>query len=191
MIFKRDFYRQNAVIVARKLLGSYLVHQSPEGKTVGRIVETEAYLGKDDPASHAYRGKTRRNAVMFGPPGHAYIYFTYGMHYCFNVVTGKNGVGEAALIRALEPLEGLELIKQRRKTVNVYQLCSGPAKLVQAMGITPDLNGSDLTSGPLQIFTAGIDNEKIEIITAPRIGISQAQDLPLRFYIKGNSYISH
>lgn len=189
ILLNRSFYAQNAITVAQKLLGTHLVHQSPQGKVVGKIIETESYLGIEDSASHSFKGKTKRNEVMFGPPGFAYIYFTYGMHYCFNVVTGKKGIGEAVLIRSLEPVMGIELMKQRRKTENIYNLCSGPAKLVQAMGITLHLNGSDLVSGPLQIYSEPYDKE-LEIISSSRIGISTAQELPLRFYIKNNNFVS-
>jgi DNA-3-methyladenine glycosylase len=120
---------------AKSLLGYKLVHQTSDGLTSGIIVETEAYH-QDDPASHTYRGQTARNAVMFGPPGYAYIYFTYGMHYCFNVVTGPKGSGQAVLIRALEPTDGIELMRRRRGMNAELQLTNGPAKLVQAMAIS-------------------------------------------------------
>ncbi len=184
-----DFFDHSTVQVAQNLLGTFLIHDSPQGKTMGRIVETEAYLS-DDAACHASRGETKRNKVMFGPSGHAYIYFIYGMYYCLNVVTASKGVGEAVLIRALEPVEGIELMKKRRpKVSSLHQLCNGPAKLVLAMGIPSVLNGISFSKGPLNILP-GEKLLKNQIITTTRIGISQAAHLPLRFYIKDNFFIS-
>lgn len=183
----RDFYLQDTIQVARKLLGCYLVHYSVDGLIGGKIVETEAYL-QQDPACHASRGKTKRNAVMFGPPGKAYVYFTYGMYHCFNAVTRKEGIGEAVLIRALEPIEGIEMMKIKRNRDKIKDLCSGPAKLVQSLGITMEHNGSDLISGSVTINKA-IETVK-EIVVTTRIGIKAGADLPLRFYIKDNSFIS-
>ncbi len=166
---------QATITYARGLLGSLLVHESPEGTTAGIIVETEAYL-RGDPACHAYRGKTRRNAPMFGPPGTAYIYFIYGMHYCFNVVTGN---GEAVLIRRLLPVEGASLMRERRGSDD---LCTGPAKLVQAMGITPAMNGHDLAERPLYIIRK---RNTRPIRVGRRIGISRGTELPYRFSLEG------
>jgi DNA-3-methyladenine glycosylase len=182
-----DFYHRDTVQVAKELLGCRLVHNSLAGTTVGIIVETEAYMQIGDPACHASRGMTKRNSVMFGPPGKAYVYFTYGMHYCFNVVTNDEGVGDAVLIRALEPIDGIELMQHRRQKEKLWDLCSGPAKLVQAMGITKEHNGSDLITGPINIYPGA----KVEdIVTTTRIGIKEGAELPLRFYIAGNKYIS-
>ncbi|MDF9407411.1 DNA-3-methyladenine glycosylase [Pelotomaculum isophthalicicum JI] len=183
----RAFYDRDTVTVARELLGSLLVHMSPEGITAGKIVETEAYL-QGDPACHASRGITRRNRVMFGAPGYAYVYFIYGMYYCFNVVSAPEGVGEAVLIRALEPVEGLQLMRLRRKRERLEELCGGPAKLVQAMGITRSHNGMDLTGGTLFIHKAQETNEPIVMTT--RVGIREGADMPLRFYLKGNRFVS-
>ncbi|OPY58604.1 MAG: 3-methyladenine DNA glycosylase [Pelotomaculum sp. PtaU1.Bin035] len=186
-ILPRSFYARDTVVVARELLGSYLIHNSPDGITTGRIVETEAYI-QGDPACHASRGVTRRNNVMFGPPGHAYVYFIYGMYYCFNVVSAPEGVGEAVLIRALEPAGGVSLMRKRRKRERATELCGGPAKLVQAMGISRDHNGVDLTKGALVICMGEKITEKI--IATTRIGIREGAQLPLRFYLEGNRFIS-
>ena len=192
----RDFYAQETVAVARALLGTFLVHRSREGTTVGRIVETEAYLGRLDPASHAHKGETARNRSMFGPPGHVYVYFIYGVHWCCNVVTAPAGVGEAVLLRALEPVEGIEVMAARRRTEVERNLCSGPGKLVQAMGITREHDGADLVRGPLGIWDrAGWSPPPgrawdEEIATSARVGITKAADLPLRFLLRGNPHVS-
>lgn len=186
-ILPRSFYARDTISVARELLGSIIVNYTAEGIIAGRIVETEAYI-QGDPACHAARGMTPRNRVMFGPPGHAYVYFIYGMYYCFNTVTAPEGVGEAVLIRALEPLEGLHMMRARRRRERLTDLCSGPAKLVQAMGITRHHNGSDLTVKPLVIHRGA--DLKENIITTTRIGINEEEKLPLRFYLEGNMYVS-
>jgi DNA-3-methyladenine glycosylase len=197
-----SFYARDTVTVARNLLGAVLVHDTPDGRTAGRIVETEAYL-RDDAACHASRGQTPRTTVMFGPPGRAYVYLIYGMYYCFNVITAPKGIGEAVLIRALEPLEGLPLMAMRRgrDADDVKSLCSGPGKLVLAMGITKSHNGVDLKRGPLRILAPGSypwegpgrpgsSGGQGNIKVTTRIGISVAADLPLRFLLDGNPYIS-
>lgn len=176
------------ISVAKKLLGSILIHDSTEGKTSGIIVEVEAYLA-NDPASHSYRGKTKRNEPMFGKEGTAYVYFTYGMHHCFNVVTGPKGIGEAVLIRALEPLEGIDLMKKRRKQNKIEQLCNGPAKLVQAMGIGKEHNTKDLREGKLRIEWKEPPQEK-QIVTTTRIGIKKGAEQALRFYLTNSPFIS-
>jgi DNA-3-methyladenine glycosylase len=191
-----SFYARSTVEAARDLLGAVMVHDTPEGRAAGRIVETEAYL-RDDPACHASRGPTSRNRPMFGPPGRAYIYLIYGMYHCFNVVTAPRGTGEAVLIRALEPLAGMPLMARRRGTDKPKALCSGPGKLVIAMGIGMSRNGADLRKGPLRILPAssypwpdatGDGLRHIKVTT--RIGITQAAHLPLRFYLEGNPFIS-
>ena len=183
------FYGRSTVAVARALLGKLLVHATPEGVTAGRIVETEAYL-RNDPACHASRGMTPRNAPMFGPAGHAYIYFIYGMYHCFNVVTGPRGVGEAVLIRALEPVAGIPLMEKRRGTGEIRKLCSGPGKLVLAMGIDKSLNSADLRRGALRILSPAPRAARGRIAVTTRVGINVAADAPLRFYLEGNPFIS-
>ena len=181
-----DFFTKDTIAVARALLGCVLVHKTDAGATSGIIVETEAYL-HNDPSCHAFKGMTKRNHAMFGSPGKAYVYFTYGMHYCFNIVTAPAGTGEAVLIRALEPLTGLELMRQRRNRQQKKELCSGPAKLTQAMGISLEQNEQELTKGNLILLTG---EKKGKIITTTRIGVTKGADLLLRFYIADNRYIS-
>ena len=184
----REFYLQATVTVAKALLGKVLVHETPEGVIAGRIVEVEAYV-MGDPACHSFRGKTARNAVMFGEPGHAYVYFTYGMHFCLNAVTQSEGIGEGVLLRAVEPLEGIELMSRNRGTDKLHNLCSGPGKLTQAFGINASHKGLDLCGGsPLRIVDVGFDD--VEIVEAPRVGIRLAADKLWRFYINGSRFIS-
>lgn len=183
-----SFFERPTIKIARSLLGKILVHASQAGVAAGRIVETEAYLFHHDPACHAARGKTNRNAAMFGPPGTAYVYLVYGLHYCFNVVAGKAGVGEAVLVRSLEPLSGLDLMASRRGTPKMRLLSSGPGRLCQALGIGEAQNGADLSAGSL--FLAEDGYPEAEIITTGRVGINVAADLPLRFYIAGNPFVS-
>src|SRR5437868_934122 len=180
MILPQTFYAQQTVRVAKHLLGCYLVHLEGEATTLGRIVETEAYL-VNDPASHSFIGKTPRNSVLFGPVGHAYVYFIYGMHYCVNAVTGQGGSGEAVLIRALEPLQGIAVMQQRRRTQKLHLLCNGPARLTEALAITRAFNGLPLFEGPLQIWSADslasapvIDED--DIVQTTRIGIGKAKE---------------
>lgn len=166
-------------------LGAQLVYDSPEGRVSGQIVEVELYR-RDDPASHSFRPMTARTEPLFGPAGTIYIYFTYGMHYCLNIVLGD---GQALLIRAVEPLEGIELMKQRRKTDVVKNLCNGPAKLVQAFGIPNSLNGGNFARGPLRL-ELGKTVLADQVVAAPRIGISKATDKLWRFYVKDNPFVS-
>jgi DNA-3-methyladenine glycosylase len=193
MKLTENFYTQDTITVAKALLGTYLVHESKEGITVGRIVETEAYLW-GDPACHAYRRKTKRNATMFGPAGNAYVYQIYGIHYCINVVTAPEGVGEAVLIRALEPINGIDLMQLRRGIEVWKNLCNGPGKLVQAMGISRSMDGISLLGEDIYILSADTlpdKNTKFDIITTTRIGITQGVELPYRFYISGNACVSY
>ncbi len=156
--------------------------------TSGRIVEVEAYLGSDDPASHGYRGMTPRNRVMFGPPGRAYVYFTYGNHFCMNVVTGVDGAASAVLIRALEPLTGIPAMRRRRARVLLEDLASGPGKLTQALGIGRPCNGLDLTLEPLWIREDGAPVPAF--IQTPRIGIREGADRLYRFVVPDSACIS-
>jgi DNA-3-methyladenine glycosylase len=183
-ILRRGFYNRPAIEVARDLLGRNIVH----GETAGRIVETEAYLGVNDLAAHSARGLTPRTRVIFGPPGHAYVYFIYGMHECLNLVAEPEGQAGCVLIRALEPVAGLDVMRARRGRDNVRDLCSGPGKLTQAMNITRTLNGVDVTKGPLTVHEG--TGETFDIHTTPRIGITHCADWPLRFLIAGNRFVS-
>lgn len=172
---------------ARYLLGC-VIKRSIGGKIIEvRIVETESYH-QDDPASHTFSGKSVRNSAMFGPPAHAYIYFTYGMHWCFNVTAGPDGYGAGVLIRAAEPLSAVAQMKKNRGVEKTIELCNGPAKLAQALRIDKSLYGHDLTQPPLQIFEP--QTRDFEIIETTRIGISKALDEVARFYIKDSPFIS-
>lgn len=182
----KSFYQQDAVSLAQALIGCELVHVTEEGATAGIIVETEAYC-QDDEASHSFRGMTKRNEVMFGPAGRAYIYFTYGMHYCMNVVAGPEGRAEAVLIRALEPATGVELMQDRRGTEDLHNLCSGPAKLVQAMGLVREQNGVSLTTNELYIKP---EVNKYKVSATPRINIRQAIDKPWRWIAPDSPFIT-
>jgi DNA-3-methyladenine glycosylase len=187
-ILPKEFYeKHDTLTLAKQLLGCKLVHESAEGRTAGIIVETEAYL-QNDPACHAYRKKSARNAPMFEGAGVSYVYLIYGLHHCFNIVSGAAGIGEAVLIRALEPTEGIELMQERRKTKDLRNLCSGPAKLVQAMGITMDFNFLSMDSE--NFYCLESQNTDYQIITTTRIGITQGADLPYRFYIEENGFVS-
>lgn len=182
-----DFLDENADTVARRLLGCELVREIDGQAVRVRIVETESY-DQTDAASHSYKGKTPRTEVMFGPSGYLYVYFTYGMHYCCNVVTGPEGVGSAVLIRAVEPIDGVDIIEHRRGHGSVTAT-NGPAKLCQALGIDKKMNGHDLRVNPLRL-ELGNHYKDSEIIQTTRIGISQAKDELRRYYLKGNPYVS-
>jgi DNA-3-methyladenine glycosylase len=185
-ILARSFYNRDTVQVARELLGKILVH----GRTAGMIVETEAYLGGDDLASHSARGITNRTRVIFGPPGHAYVYFIYGMHECLNFVVGPEGTGGAVLIRATEPLAGVALMQRRRPGArSAAKLASGPGNLTRSFGITRAQNGADVTHGTLVVRRWRREPE-FQIQVTPRIGIRQCADWPLRFVVAGNPCVS-
>jgi DNA-3-methyladenine glycosylase len=185
-ILPRSFYARSTVEVARGLLGKVLVH----GPTAGIIVETEAYLGGEDLAAHSARGLTGRTRVVFGPPGHAYVYLIYGMYECLNLVAERDGRPGCVLIRALQPVSGLELMRARRPAARQpEQLANGPGKLTLALGITRAHNGADVTRGPL-VVRQGEGAGPIEIAVTPRIGITRAAELPLRFLIAHNGFVS-
>jgi len=186
----RAFYNRPAIEVARALLGTVLVH----GTTSGRIVETEAYLGPqssvEDRAAHSWRGITPRTRVIFGEPGHAYVYLIYGMYECLNVVTEPEGIAGCVLIRALEPVAGVPRMRRRRPAASgVERLANGPGKLTLALGITRRHNGADFTKGPLTIHPPERP-EVLRIGVSARIGIKHGADLPLRFFIEGNRFVS-
>lgn len=184
------FYNQGTEKVSRNLLGKLLVHKTTEGITAGIITETEAYLGKDDPASHAARKKTPRNSIMFDKSGKSYVYFIYGNHYCFNVVAHIKGIAGAVLIRSLEPYQGIKLMQKRRKKNKLKDLTTGPGKLTQALKITRSCNNLDLKKSSLYIANIGFGIKSFKIIRTSRIGIKNGKDKLLRFYIKDNQYVS-
>ena len=184
-----SFFARPAEIVARELLGT-LVVSTVSGRTAGRIVETEAYLGYDDPASHGYRHRRHaRNEALFGPPGLWYVYLSYGMHWCANLLCGSEGQASAVLLRALEPVAGLETMRDRRGAVGDRQLCSGPGRLCQALAITRDLDGTVMRRGPVKVF-AHDGPEPPPVVATPRIGITKAADWPLRFVIANSPWTS-
>lgn len=180
--------------VARELLGKYLCRRYRGQTLVGRIVEVEAYLGERDPASHAYRGMTRRNEVMFLTGGHLYVYFTYGMHYCANVVTEREGRGRAALLRAIEPIRGLDVMKRLRRsgehTLSGTSLTNGPAKLCEALSIARSQNGSDLLGNEIWIATDASLTKKHHIGISTRIGINSGVHHRWRYFLRRNPYVS-
>ena len=186
----RGFYGRSAREVARGLIGKLVVSSIGGEETAGRIVETEAYVGPEDPASHAAEriGRTERNNAMFGPPGTAYVYLSYGIHWCLNAVSDREDHPGAVLIRALEPLEGLPVMRRRRGTPD-RDLARGPGRLCQALGITGDLNGHVLDEEPL-VFLDAPELPDDAVDAGPRIGISKAKDWPLRFTLRGSRWLS-
>lgn len=189
----RSFYLRPTLTVARQLLGKYLVKKTSTHLLIGKIVEVEAYLGERDPASHAFRGRTKRNEVMFWRGGHLYVYFTYGMHYCANVVTAEEGIARAVLLRAVEPIKGMEWMWRNRgierDQKNQVNLTNGPAKLCQAFGIGRAENGADLL-GERVFIAEGEAIPPSHIATSTRIGVTHGSESKWRFYFKGNGWVS-
>ena len=192
---QRAFYEPSAKIVAPKLLGHFLVRNTPTGHAGGIIVETEAYLS-DDPACHGAPGPTPRNKVMFGGPGHGYVYLIYGYHFCVNAVCRPVGVAEAVLVRAIEPVFGQEFMRHERPVARDKDLTNGPAKLCEALGIDRGLDGVDMCDPTSTLFIAEnpaaskVRRTKGPILTTTRIGITKAAALPLRFYLDGSAFVS-
>ena len=190
MRIDRSFFQRDAVTAAEELIGHYLVRVSEEGVTRARIVETEAYMGEIDDAAHSYKGKTERVCVLYGEKGYAYIYLIYGMYNCLNISAGPDGVPQCILIRAAEPVDGIELMSKRRKTEKIRNLCSGPGKLCMAMDITRDIYGEDMVSGVALYIEAG---EKLPTESSKRIGIDYAEkcrDKLWRFTAKNSKFVS-
>jgi DNA-3-methyladenine glycosylase len=188
----RSFYDRPVLEVARDLLGALVVHELPGvGGVALRLTEVEAYAGGHDPASHAFRGSTARNAVMFGPAGHAYVYFTYGMHFCMNLVCGTEGQASAVLLRAGEIIEGLDVVRQRRPGVRDRDLARGPARLTRALAVDRALDGADVTqrSSPLRVLR-GEPVADDAVRWGPRVGVSAAADLPWRAWVDGDPTVS-
>jgi DNA-3-methyladenine glycosylase len=189
-VLGRSFYARSTEKVARDLLGTVLECESVDGIASGMIVETEAYVGEHDAACHAAVGRTARTAPLYGPPGTAYVYFIYGMYWCVNAVTRAEGLPSAVLIRALEPLDGIALMRSRRPRAHRdVDLCNGPGKLCLALGIGPEHNSHDLLTPPLRI-RSGIKFPDRSVAVTPRIGITKAADWPLRWIVRGNPYVS-
>ena len=180
-----DFYARSVHTVARELVGCVVRH----GETAGRIVETESYH-MEEPACHAYAGVTERTSTLFEAPGRAYVYFSYGVHSLLNAVAEEEGVGAAVLIRALEPVDGVETMRERRRLGRDEELCSGPGKLTQALGIGLSLNGSSLVDGPIEVLTREPGSREPRVVIGERIGISKAADLPWRFCDAGSRHVS-
>lgn len=190
----RSFYDRDTVEVAQGLLGKHLVHVVAGVERVGRIVEVEAYLGPHDLAAHSARGLTNRTRVMFGPPGHAYVYLIYGMHWCLNVVTQEADTAEAVLLRAVEPVKGIEAMRRNRpKAKRDFDLTNGPGKICMAMNIDRKLDGERLDGDSLYITGRDIEVDGDDIVVTPRVGIEGSGDAaawPLRFFLRGNRYVS-
>jgi len=187
------FYSRPTLQILEEIIGKVLIRKSKDGLASGIIVEAEAYRGQDDPASFASRGRTKRSEMLYGPPARAFVYLTYGMHHLFNVVTEQEGFPAAVLIRALEPLEGLALMQKRRRTDDVLNLCSGPAKLCQALDIDLSLNGASLSSPRSPLILVGRtdeDEKEKDLVWRPRIGIREGRDRLWRVYRKGSPFVS-
>jgi DNA-3-methyladenine glycosylase len=189
-VLDRGFYARDTEIVARELLGCILECRTPDGITSGRIVETEAYIGEHDLACHAAAGRTRRTEPLYGPPGIAYVYFIYGVHWCFNAVTRAEGEPSAVLVRALEPVRGIDLMRERRPAAKRdIDLTNGPGKLCAALGIGPSHNAMRLDRPPILIRPGETVNDR-DVVVTPRIGISEAADWPLRWFVADNPWVS-
>lgn len=189
-ILAKKSYAKATTVVARNILGSILVSTIGSITTAGRIVEVEAYLGSGDPSAHSYNGPTPRTAIQWGSPGHAYVYLIYGMYHCLNFVTEPVGTPGCVLIRALEPLVGLECMFERRNRPRLKkETCNGPGKLTQALGIDRSHNGTDLSSNPLFV-SRGEPVSDSQVRVSPRIGIVEATDMPLRFFVHSNDFVS-
>jgi DNA-3-methyladenine glycosylase len=185
-----SFFDRPADVVARELLGALVVSRAGGVLTSARIVETEAYLGYRDPASHGYlHRRTERNAALFGPPGSWYVYLSYGIHWCANLVCEAEGTASAVLLRALEPVEDIATMRRRRGRVDDRELCSGPGKLCQALGITRDLDGKLMTGSEVLVLAPTVALP-VEVAVTPRIGITKAAAWPLRFLVAGNPHVS-
>ena len=185
-----DFFERDPRIVARDLLGCTVASRAEGHSTAGVIVEAEAYLGADDPGSHAStKGITKRNAVMYGPPGDVYVYFTYGNHFMLNLVCCPVGQAGAVLIRALKPVAGLDVMTARRGGRPLGELCNGPGKLAQALGVDLSDNGTHLGTGRLHVY-AGMQSRLGEVATSGRVGLTSGHDLPYRFYVEGSAFVS-
>jgi DNA-3-methyladenine glycosylase len=184
----REFFSRYTPDVARDLLGSILVREVDGRVLRSKLVEVEAYRGSDDPASHAYRGETKRAVIMFGEAGHAYVYFIFGFHYCLNITTEGRGQPGAVLIRAVEPLEGIEEMERRRGVQDLANLTNGPGKLTKALGIDLRLNGEDVVESKELFLTAGRGRDVV--VASPRIGVSSGKATLWRFYIEGNRFVS-
>jgi DNA-3-methyladenine glycosylase len=180
-----DFYARSVHEVARELIGCVVRH----GETAGRIVETESYH-MEEPACHAFAGVTERTRTLYGKPGRAYVYFSYGVHSLLNAVAEEEGVGAAVLIRALEPVDGIEVMRQRRGVERVEDLCSGPGKLTQALGIGLSLNGTSLVDGPIELLTREPGSRTPRVVAGERIGITKAVELPWRFCDADSPHVS-
>jgi DNA-3-methyladenine glycosylase len=190
-VFRRDELAIDPVELARVLLGSVIESTGPAGTVAVRLVEVEAYRGLDDPASHCYRGRTPRNAVMWGPAGHLYVYFVYGMHFCANVVGGENGQPGAVLLRAGEVLSGLDVVRSRRPTARGVELSKGPAILTSVLGLDRGHDGIDLTDPTSSVrLLVGEDIPRAEVRSGPRVGVAMAIETPWRFWIDGSAGVS-
>lgn len=185
------FFARRTWEVAPELLGKVLVHDTPEGRLAGRIVEVESYY-QDDPAAHSFAGRTERNKSLFSKPGTVYVYMSYGIHFCMNISVYKDGIGEGVLLRALEPLEGVELMLAKRGIQSQKIVSNGPGKLTQAMGVNKDFDGLSIFNSSLSVVTDQFSSRILpqDIVTTTRVGISKAKDAPLRFYLKNSPFVS-